>query len=143
MDTHTKLVDVHVKYLRGGNQEKTYDNLREWIDDKDNVYIGRQGRVNILDKNKTSKVFGYGRAIFANPNSGNPKLGEYRKHIENLIEEGTITIADIINLDGKNLGCWCVKGKRKGGKDDPERCHGNILMDILNDYRKMYPKYSN
>lgn len=43
---------------------------------------------------------------------------KYRKHLWGQIKTGDITIDDLLELDGKNLVCWCA----------PLECHGEVLI---------------
>lgn len=46
---------------------------------------------------------------------------EYRKHLWKQIKAGEITIQDLLDLDGKDLVCWCA----------PARCHGDTIMQAI------------
>lgn len=112
------VVNVRVKNIR-----PQYHNLKEWMDDPDNVYIGRRGIV-FIDASR----FPPSNSIFANPfkvgkdGTLEEVLEKYRKYIWDKIHSGEIRNEDLDNLRGKNLGCWCK----------PKKCHGDILLDILN-----------
>lgn len=108
-ESETTVVDVHVKSLR-----PKYQNLQEWCEDSNNVYIGRatrnvQGSFNSVWRNpfKTSEF------------SIETVLDKYERHIRQLLSDGQL---DIETLRGKNLGCWCKPGP----------CHGDVLIKILN-----------
>jgi hypothetical protein len=113
----TKLVNCKVAFIR-----PKYKNLKEWIEDPDNVYIARAGVV-FVDKVRYPKE----SSPFANPY----KVGKHGTR-EEVVEKYKIYILEKIDSDpefkklvetlrGKTLGCWC----------SPELCHGNILLDIL------------
>jgi len=122
-----------------------YDNLREWLEDPENVYIGRKGFV-MIDR----KRFFYKGSIWANPFKLSKeslnfsalaekfKLTEDNKDItrENVIDKyrtyilekltlGIIKYEELEGLRGKNIGCWC---KDKG---EDAQCHGDVLLEIL------------
>jgi len=90
-----------------------YNNLEEWIQNDNNVYIGR----------KVVYVKGTFNSIFRNPYSVK-KYGRvecinmYKQYILN----NTILMTELKKLKGKTLGCWCK----------PAMCHGDVLLDILN-----------
>jgi len=93
-------------------------NLKVWLDDPQNVYVGRPGRI-FIDK----EIFFYSGSKFANPYS----LKEYNleRSLE-LYEDHLVTsglIDQIEELRGKNLGCWC---------DQRGKCHAKILLKYLN-----------
>jgi len=52
----------------------------------------------------------------------------YREYILN--GEGKHLLEDLHELDGKTLGCWCK----------PKACHGDILVEIINE-RKQKPLF--
>ena len=112
------IVNVKVKYIRNLG----YDNLREWMKDNNNVYIGRAGIVFIDGKRYPEK-----QSIFANPfkitknTSREDVIEKYKKYIINKINENPNMKEELIKLKGKNLGCWC----------HPEACHGDVLLELL------------
>lgn len=122
-------VNVKVSYIR-----PEYENLRKWMKDPENVYIGRAGIVFIDGERYPKKA-----SIFANPYKLNKQgtnrdevLKKYRKYVINQLETGEIDYKDFLNLRGKRLGCWCK----------PEPCHGDILIDLLDNYYIPYDKES-
>jgi len=111
--------NVKVKFLR-----PQYNNLKEWMQDENNVYIGREGIV-FIDNERFPKK----RSPWANPykvgKDGN--LEEVLEKYRNYIKTQNL---DIETLRGKNLGCWCISC----GKTDeifPVECHGQILLEML------------
>lgn len=105
----TKLVNVRVKNLRSMG----YENFKEWVKDPNNVYIGR--RVHYVDGTFDSE--------WCNPFSAK-KYGReeccemFREKIAKIPTEHIKK-----SLEGKTLGCWCY----------PEMCHGNVLLDRINE----------
>jgi len=91
-----------------------YDDLENWLEDPNHVYIGR---------NMVYYVPGAKASKWANPFSvktyGREEcLKLYREHIlgnKNLMKRIKK------ELSGKILGCWCA----------PEACHGDVLLEIL------------
>ena len=51
-------------------------------------------------------------------------IKKYCQWLHDQIESGKITVTDIMNLKGKNLGCWC----------HPSPCHGDILKMIVDHF---------
>ena len=113
-----EVVNVKVKYIR-----PRYNNLKEWMEDENNVYIGRKNVVFI-----DGKRFPTEQSIWANPfklQSGNRKdmMIKYEHYIKEKIRTGEITKDQLLELSNKTLGCWCK----------PEHCHGDILKKIVNE----------
>lgn len=120
----TEICNVKVCYLRV-EHDGQYDNLKEFIEDGNNVYIGRSGRVNV-----DGSMFGFKQSIWNNPYSiseyGRKKcLKMYKQYIiQKIVDEKLYD--ELLELDGKMLGCWC----------SPEKCHGDILIKILRRYNR-------
>mmetsp|Transcript_17895 Transcript_17895/g.26803 ORF Transcript_17895/g.26803 Transcript_17895/m.26803 type:complete len:144 (+) Transcript_17895:70-501(+) len=112
-----------------------YDNLEEWFDDDENLYIGRNGRVFIGSTKKNNRrIFHYQKSKWHNPflvrdHGLDASLIMYEAYIREKIEKDPQTF-DINSLEGKNLGCWCK----------PNRCHGDILVRILNERNEKITK---
>ncbi len=106
------------------NIRPQYQNLKEWMNDSDNVYVGRGGVV-FIDGERFPKE----NSPFCNPykigkdGSRDEVLVKYKEYIKT-----KLTSPDFANklkgLKGKNLGCWCF----------PEPCHANILLELLKNY---------
>lgn len=116
------IVNVKVKYIR-----PEYQNLKMWMIDPQNVYIGRKGIVFIKDEFGNSERFPKKDSIWANPfkidkNHNREKVLElYEAYIIDKIENEKL-YDQLSQLEGKNLGCWCY----------PEPCHGDILKKLIN-----------
>jgi hypothetical protein len=114
------VVNCKVKHIR-----PEYDNLKEWMEDENNIYIARRGIV-ILDK----KRFPPQTSNFANPykigkdGTREEVITKYKNYITNKLEKDEILQKELIMMKGKNLGCWCY----------PEMCHGNILLELIEFY---------
>ena len=119
----TEIVNVKVKYIR-----PQYENLQQWMEDENNVYIGRKGVVFILNTDTGNKErFPKKDSIWANPFSVKKYgregcLEKYKDYIEHKIRTEP-TIYDLNLLKNKKLGCWCK----------PEKCHGDILIELMRD----------
>lgn len=116
----TRVVSVRVEDIR-----PRYQDLQQWCEDPNNVYIGRGGIVFVTGVD--GKQVRYPPAsLWANPfKIGEDIIGRYREYILNRMRNGEITAADLENLRGKTLGCWC----KIGGQDIP--CHGDVLLELL------------
>ncbi len=111
---------VKVSNLREKYNDKSI-NFKKWIENTDNVYIGRRGRIFI-----NKEIYVYQGSIWSNPYRtkfyGLEKCLEmYEEYIKCLIKESK---CDINMLKDKNLGCFC---------NEDEKCHADILIKILNE----------
>lgn len=113
------VVNVKVGYIR-----PEYHNLEEWCADPDHMYIGRPGIVFIDGKRYPSRG-----SVFANPYkvgvgecTRENAVNMYRDYICGKLATGEISLEELNKLRGKSLGCWCK----------PERCHGDVLLELLN-----------
>lgn len=110
--------NVKVKSIR----EKGYQNLKEWMSDENNIYIGRAGIVFINGERFPKKS-----SIFCNPfkigkdGDRNQVLEKYQEYILSKLENDSNFRGELSRLKDKNLGCWCK----------PEKCHGDILIKLL------------
>ena len=121
------VVNVRVKYIK-----PKYQNLKAWCQDPNNVYIGRKCIVFIDNKRYPEKDSIYANPYKVNTISKEEAITLYRTHLQKLIDTNTITMQDLIDLKGKNLGCWCVTGPKD--KHHTVRCHGDIIVDMINKY---------
>jgi cellular nucleic acid-binding protein len=126
---NTKVVDVKVAYIR-----PRFDNLKEWCTDSDNIYISNKEIVTIYNYGINMGKYPHEDSKWANPYKipkdssytfRNSQLQKYKQYILEKIKEDPIKY-NIEELRGKNLGCWC----------HPERCHGDILIEILNTHKE-------
>jgi hypothetical protein len=94
-----------------------YNDFKQWIENKDNVYIGR---------NMTHYVPGTIGSIWGNPFpvSDSLTLEESLEKYTQYIELNPNLIEKLKELDGKVLGCWCK----------PKKCHGDILVELVKKY---------
>ena len=120
----TKVVKVNVDELR---KYTKYKNISEWLEDANNVYIGRQARINV-----NGVYIGINRSRWANPYSVKDygierSLELYRAHLEDLLKSESNRDL-FLQLRGKTLGCWCKSTVEK------EPCHGDIIVEYLEKY---------
>lgn len=104
----TSVVNINQKSLN----KMGYANLEEWLQNPDHIYIGRTVRF----------VKGAKKSKWANPFSpkkyGRDKCIQlYQEYISN--NQGLLD--DLTELKGKTLGCWCK----------PLWCHGDVLIELL------------
>ncbi len=123
------VVNCKVKYIR-----PQYNNLKEWMDDPNNVYIGRAGVVFVTNEETGNKErFPKFSSVFANPfkvgkdGTREEVIALYRDYTEEKLEKATEQeLIELISMKGKNLGCWC----------HPEPCHGDVLLELIEKYYK-------
>ena len=111
------VVNCKVAYIR-----PKYNNLKEWMSDPENVYIGRK-EVVFIDGQRFPKL----ESNFANPykidkdGTRDEVLTKYRKYIISKLMSSSTLTKELLSMKGKCLGCWC----------HPDPCHGNILLEII------------
>jgi len=105
-----------------------YANLEDWMSDPNNVYIGRAGIVFVKGADGKKRRHPSQASPWHNPYKVSSKgytrreaLDLYRDHLIQLLEDEEI-LDEFIQLKGKTLGCWCK----------PDRCHGDIIVEVLN-----------
>ena len=111
----TTVVNVKVKYIR-----PKYNNLKEWCDNPNNVYIGRKGVV-FIDGERYPKE----HSLFANPYKTGDAIQQYKDYLQKKMDDGIITNEHLFNLKGKSLGCWCKEPDRH------VNCHGDIILQYI------------
>ena len=100
-----------VNISKASLQQQGYEDLLHWLDDPDHIYIGRSVRY----------VAGAKKSKWANPYS-KKKYG-HQKCIDmfrDYILQDKELLAQMHELKGKVLGCWCKPGP----------CHGDILSNL-------------
>jgi hypothetical protein len=116
--------NVKVKFIR-----PKYENLEQWMNDPDNIYIGRRGIV-FINKERFPKK----DSLFANPFKVDKKdntsretvISQYKKYIIHRIINEPLFKEEFFKLKGKNLGCWC-----KDPSNPDIACHGDVLLHLL------------
>ena len=114
------VVNCSVKNIR-----PKYKNLKEWMNDPNNVYIGPANRV-LIDGERFPKY----ASPFNNPfkigkhGDRNEVMKKYRKYMYKKLEESSGLLVQFVELKGKNLGCFCK----------PHCCHGDIILELLYNY---------
>lgn len=118
----TSVICVKINNLR----QLGYGNLKDWMDNPNNVYIGRKGIVFI-----NGERYPKSDSIWANPFKINKDgdrdivISKYRDYIIDKINKNVIKKEQLIELRGKTLGCWCK----------PDKCHGDILIELINNVK--------
>ena len=118
----TKIVNVKVAELR-----PEYQNLTEWLEDDSHIYIGRDMSfyVDGAYKSKWHNPYKVAKPKKIYKKGDYHTLDESLELYENYIRSSKL-INDIEELRGKTLGCWCK----------PNKCHGDILIKILDELDK-------
>ena len=102
---------THIKY--------ECKDLADWCSRSNHVYIGNK-RMTFINKKRYPKE----DSIWANPfktgrdGTREQVLEKYRDYIIKKVERNEL---DLNQLQGKVLGCWCK----------PNKCHGDILNELL------------
>ena len=112
------VINCKVKFIR-----PEYQNLKHWIEDKNNLYIGRAGIV-FIDKERFPKKSSPFCNIFKIGRDGTREevTQKYQQYITEKIKNEPELKNELISMKGKNLGCWCK----------PEPCHGDYLLQLIN-----------
>lgn len=119
------VVNCKVKHIR-----PKYDNLKIWMEDENNVYVGRSGVVFIKTNEDKKERYPKKSSVFSNPfkigrdGDRNDVLDKYREYIVEKLDKESSLKDELLRLKGKNLGCWCA----------PEPCHANILLELIEKY---------
>ena len=94
-------------------QSLGYEDVKDWIADPNNVYIGRPNYYLSLQGLRGSK--------WANPFPISETLSREQsiKKYRAWLKTSGLSPKE---LKGKNLGCWC----------SPEPCHGDVLLELAN-----------
>lgn len=102
-----------------------FKDLRDWMNNSQNLYVGRHGRIFITNPTtKEKEIFHYPQSKWANPYKVGKdytleeSIAKYHKHLKN-----SGLLDDINELKGKRLGCFC---------DQSNVCHAQILADLAN-----------
>ena len=111
----TRVVCIKLNYIR-----KPYRNLRGWMEDEDNVYIDRK-LATVVEGRKFPMLNSKWYVPFARDKEDSYFLERYCKYILQCLDNGRITLRDLAELKGKNLGCWC----------EGRACHGDVLVNLI------------
>lgn len=117
--TRTNAVCISVVNLR----KMGFTDLDHWLQDSNNVYTGRFGRIWIHESDGSKRIFHYAQSKWHNPNKVNKDTTAAQavcQYLQHLIVSKLIN--DIEELRGKSLGCFCPSFP----------CHAILLSDILN-----------
>ena len=122
----TTVCNVKVSHIR-----PQYKNLKEWMNDESNVYIGRAGVV-FVDNVR----FPPNNSEWANPfkigkhGDRSCVLNMYQEYIKQKLKSDQKLQQKMAKLKGKNLGCWCVDSP-VCCESGPVICHGQILLKLI------------
>lgn len=115
------VVNCKVAFIR----QDGYSDLRAWVADPQNVYVGRAGVV-FVEKQRFPKE----ASIFCNPfkvgkdGTRDEVIQKYRTYMEGRLASDPALVEQLRALRGKRLGCWCK----------PEACHGDVLLELIARY---------
>ncbi len=111
------VVNCKVAYIR-----PQHNNLREWMADPNNIYVGRANVV-FIDRARYPPA----ASPFANPftvkeHGREGALIRYDDWLKRKLAAEPDLEHVLLGYYGKTLGCWCA----------PEPCHAHILLDAIN-----------
>lgn len=121
MEGETTVTNVCVKNIR-----PEYNDLAEWMNDTNNVYVGRRGVV-FINKERFPKH----DSKWSNPykisktDSRESVIAKYKVYIIKKIKDENLE-NELLKLEGKKLGCWCY----------PSACHADVLVELINEVKK-------
>jgi hypothetical protein len=130
-----RLIDSHVACLRATG----YNDLKEWMDNPEHVYIGRSGIIFVQLGEGKKERFPKKDSIWANPYKvgRDGEIGEilpmYEDYIRKKLSSGEIPREELEKLRGKTLACWCTgPGEFTHEHDNGKwNCHGYVLLKLL------------
>jgi hypothetical protein len=115
-------VDVHVKSLR-----PKYNDLTEWMNDPNNVYVGRKGVLILNGERFPKKDSIWANSYTVKKYGREEALKLYEETLRERLESDPDLVRQLMKLKGKTLGCWCLG----------EPCHGEILIKLMNEYDEL------
>jgi hypothetical protein len=116
----TNIINVKVSNIR-----PRYNNLEEWINESNNVYIGRKGIIFINNKRYPQHDSMWHNPFkISNNQTRYDVIKKYKKYIVSRIWKENL-FSELKKLNNKTLGCWCK----------PEQCHGDVLVELINKYK--------
>lgn len=124
------VVNVKVAFIR-----PKFNDLKEWMEDPRNVYIGRKCII-FVERDGQKYRWPKEDSVWANPFKINDKsdrsdvIKKYKKYITEKLEMDENLKKQLFELKNKNLGCWC-KEKTKNVS-----CHGDVLMELVHKYEE-------
>lgn len=127
---HTKTEIMSIVNVRVSNIRPKYQNLREWCQDPNNVYVGRAGVVFVPTEDGSKERYPPVSSPFCNPfkmdneKSREEVIEKFRNHLEKQLLKNPELIRELVKLKGKNLGCWC----------HPERYHAEVVLELIEKY---------
>ncbi len=113
---------MSIRNVKVANIRPTFENLKEWCENPENVYIARKGVVFVNKQRYPPRD-----SIWYNPykigkdGDRNQVIEKYEVYIRERLHREEGLKDELKKLKNKNLGCWCA----------PEPCHGNVLLKIL------------
>lgn len=97
-----------------------FESFEEWLAQPTSIYIGR----------RVAYVKGTFNSQWANPFTlkeyeRGEALGLYENYLRETLEDLPSTKLEVLNMEGKQLGCWC----------HPEECHGDIIVKVFEELK--------
>jgi hypothetical protein len=117
----------HVCVKKANLNRIGYENLREWMEDKRNLYVGRSGRIGLKEADGRVIMFAYPGSKWGNPfvvTDRIPVEEALRLYEKYLVESGLVEHLSELEgpgSQGLNLGCFC---------DESAPCHAKVLARL-------------
>lgn len=123
----TSVCNVKVSFIR-----PKYLNLKEWMLDSNNIYIGRKGIV-FIDNQRFPKHDSLWNNPFKIGKDGSREvvLKKFETYIKNRLKNESNLKEELLKLKYKNLGCWCTSRTEYYPCCNEIVCHGQILMNLI------------
>lgn len=96
-----------------------YMDLEKWMEDEDNVFIGKWGKIKSEDERGRTVLT---RVKWGNPYQYDPLIPEEKERLYRLYLKENDLLKDIPELLGKTLGCYCSTS---------DTCHAKILHELI------------
>ena len=98
-----------------------YNNFQDWLNDDNNIYIGRRG-LNIRDVENSDQIENLLVLPFKIKKNDNKNiLNIYNTYLREKIKDNDFR-NKLLSLKNKTLGCFC---------QNLENCHGNIIVNLV------------
>ena len=104
--------------------KRGYKSFKDWNSDPNHLYIGRDMTHHIAGALGSK----WGNPFKANKNNKN-SLNKCLERYEDHIRRNPGLFSAVMELEGKELGCWCK----------PSPCHGDILIKLFKERQGTNP----
>jgi hypothetical protein len=119
---------INVGQLR---EQANCRDLHEWLEDPNNVYIGREGYMTVDGKRcrREGSIWGNPFKV-RNESDRDARIASYKAYIVQRIKDENL-YEELERLRDKCLGCWCVDCRKTYDPAERKVCHGQVLLELL------------